>query len=265
VTGFPGGTGVSRLRVYDWPAADGLAGGSPHMHTASTEGYLVLAGTGTAETLCGSGYTETPLAPGGLLWFTPGTVHRLVNTSGDLQVLAIMQNGLPEAGDAVLTFPPAILADPVAYVRAATLPPAPLNGRAGATRPGGGNPWAEAARQRRDLAVEGYLLLREHVITDGPSALRSLHMAAARLVRSQAAGWLEQWREGPLAQAIQTGEQLHELAAGRGDHLAQSAVYRADAPPGPAGWGMCGRLETWDIDRGYPAAESAVEWSPTDL
>jgi hypothetical protein len=246
--------------VYDWPAADGLAGGSPHLHTASTEGYLVLGGTGTAETLCGSGYTETPLEPGGLLWFSPGTVHRLVNTSGDLQVLAIMQNGLPEAGDAVLTFPPAILADPATYARAATLPPAPAAGRSGA-----GNPCAEAARRRRDLAVEGYLLLREHVIADGPSALRSLHLAAARLVRSQAAGWLEQWREGPLAQAIQTGEQLHELAAGRSDHLAEAAVYRADAPPGPDGWGMCGRLETWDIDRAYPAAESVVDWSPIDL
>jgi mannose-6-phosphate isomerase-like protein (cupin superfamily) len=259
VTGFPGGTGISRLRVYDWPAADGLAGGSPHLHTASTEGYLVLAGTGTAETLCGTGYTETPLAPGGLLWFTPGTVHRLVNTSGDLQVLAIMQNGLPEAGDAVLTFPPAVLADPVAYERAASLPPGP-----GAGRPGAANAWAEAARQRRDLAVEGYLLLREHVIADGPSALRSLHVAAARLVRSQAAKWLEQWREGPLAQAIQTGEQLHELAAGRNEHLGQSAVYRADSPPGAASWGMCGRLETWDIRRGYPAVESTMDWSTAD-
>jgi hypothetical protein len=245
--------------VYDWPAADGLAGGSPHLHTASTEGYVVLAGTGTAETLCGTGYTETPLAPGGLLWFTPGTVHRLVNTSGDLQVLAIMQNGLPEAGDAVLTFPPAVLADPAAYERAASLPPGP-----GAGRPGAGNAWAEAARQRRDLAVEGYLLLREHVIADGPSALRSLHVAAARLVRSQAAKWLEQWREGPLAQAIQTGEQLHELAAGRNEHLGQSAVYRADSPPGAASWGMCGRLETWDIRRGYPAVESTMDWSTAD-
>jgi len=261
VTGFPGGTGVSRLRVYDWPGADGLAGGSPHLHTACTEGYLVLAGTGTAETLCGSGYTETPLTPGGLLWFTPGTVHRLVNISGDLQVLAIMQNGLPNAADSVLTFPPAVLADPVAYERAASLPPGP---GPGGGRPGTGNAWAEAARQRRDLAVEGYLLLREHVIADGPAALRSLHVAAARLVRSQAAKWLEQWREGPLAQAIRTGEQLHELAAGRGDHLAQSAAYRVDPPPGPDGWGMCGRLETWDIDRGYPAFESTLDWSAAD-
>jgi mannose-6-phosphate isomerase-like protein (cupin superfamily) len=254
MTAFPGGTAVSRLRVYDWPAADGLAGGSPHLHTASSEGYLVLAGTGTAETLCGSGYAETPLAPGGILWFTPGTVHRLVNTSGDLQVLAIMQNGLPEAGDAVLTFPPAVLADPAAYARAATLPPAPAPGH-----PGAGNAWAEAARQRRDLAVEGYLLLREQVISDGPAALRSLHVAAARLVRGHAAGWLEQWREGPLTQAIQTGEQLHELTAGRADHLAESAVYRAGPQPGPAGWGMCGRLETWDLDRGQLAAESPVD------
>ncbi|TXS54368.1 hypothetical protein EAO77_17815 [Streptomyces sp. t39] len=26
--GLPGGTGISRLRVHDWPAADGLGGGT---------------------------------------------------------------------------------------------------------------------------------------------------------------------------------------------------------------------------------------------
>ncbi|MGW3355625.1 hypothetical protein ACWDFL_09405 [Streptomyces bungoensis] len=29
-TGLPGGVAVSRLCVYDWPAADGVRGGTPH-------------------------------------------------------------------------------------------------------------------------------------------------------------------------------------------------------------------------------------------
>ncbi|MFC7757365.1 hypothetical protein ACFQY4_04275 [Catellatospora bangladeshensis] len=68
---FPGATAVSALRVYGWPAADGRRGGSPHLHTASAEGYVVTAGTGALETLSGDGYAEHPLAPGTVLWFTP--------------------------------------------------------------------------------------------------------------------------------------------------------------------------------------------------
>ena len=52
-----------------------------------------------------------PLEPGAFVWFTPGTIHRLVN-GGDLEILVLMQNaGLPEAGDMVITFPPDVLAD----------------------------------------------------------------------------------------------------------------------------------------------------------
>ena len=49
LAGFPGATGVTRLWVYDWPTADGLAGGSPHLHTASAEGYVVLGGRGAVQ------------------------------------------------------------------------------------------------------------------------------------------------------------------------------------------------------------------------
>src|SRR5690606_33649232 len=90
MSAFPGGTAMSRVRVYDWPTTDGAWGGSPHLHTASTEGYVVLAGHGSLETLSGAGYGEHTLAPGTVLWFTPGTVHRLVNTGGDLELLVVM-------------------------------------------------------------------------------------------------------------------------------------------------------------------------------
>lgn len=57
------------------------------------------------QTLTTSGYEVTPLEPGTVAWFTPGTIHRLVNED-DLRITVLMQNnGLPEAGDAVLTLP----------------------------------------------------------------------------------------------------------------------------------------------------------------
>jgi len=233
--GFPGATAVSRLRVYDWPTMDGLHGGSPHLHTVSAEGYVVLGGRGAVQTLSGEGYDEQPLAPGVMLWFTPGTVHRLVN-DGELDILVVMQNaGLPEAGDAVLTFPPEILNDPSSYARAASLP----------AQDAGDDALHRAARARRDLAIQGYLELRDRVFADGPGALKELYASAAALVAGRTVEWRRRWRDGALAQAEATGAQLDALAAGCGDHLAASVVRRVEAEPPPPRYGMCGRLQVW--------------------
>ena len=118
---FPGGTAVSHLTVYDWRGPDGLHGGSPHVHLACTEGYVVVGGFGRVQTLSAAGFAETVLTPLTVAWFSPGVIHRLVNEQ-DLRIVVMMQNaGLPEAGDAVLTFPSHVLADPAAYARAASL------------------------------------------------------------------------------------------------------------------------------------------------
>jgi mannose-6-phosphate isomerase-like protein (cupin superfamily) len=239
--GFPGGTSVSRIRVYDWPTADGLHGGSPHLHTVSTEGYVVLGGHGSLQTLSADGYREQVLEAGTVLWFTPGTIHRLVN-DGDLEILVVMSNaGLPEAGDAVFTFPPAVLADPAAYQAAATLP--------------AGDPAAvaEAARRRRDLAVEGYLALRERVRTQGPDALDGLYESAAALVRDRVPTWRTLWRDGPLARAVDTGDHLDVLSHGHHGHLATATVQMA--APAATRFGMCGHLSAWDPQ---PAPEPAI-------
>jgi mannose-6-phosphate isomerase-like protein (cupin superfamily) len=235
--GFPGAVGISRLRVYDWPGPDGAPGGSPHLHTTSTEGYVVLAGTGQLQTLDADGYRETPLTAGTVLWFTPGTVHRLVN-HGDLEILVVMQNaGLPEAGDAVLTFPD--LDDPAAYARAAAVPTD-----------------TAAARRRRDLAVEGFLTLRE----GGPAALSALHQHAARLVRHRVEHWRHLWQDRPLAQAERTGHHLAALAAGDGSHLAGGRV-RVAGRHDTERYGMCGRLtlSAWDLDGAVVPAPSTVD------
>ncbi|MDV9199782.1 cupin domain-containing protein, partial [Streptomyces sp. Wh19] len=120
--GLPGAVAVSHLRVYDWPTADGLRGGTPHLHLTCSEGYVVVGGTGSVQTLTASGFRQTALAPGALVWFTPGTIHRLVNEDG-LRIVVLMENsGLPEAGDAVLTLPPDRLADPEVYRASVALP-----------------------------------------------------------------------------------------------------------------------------------------------
>jgi len=235
MTAFPGGTSVSRLSVYDWPTPDGVRGGSPHLHTVSAEGYVVLSGSGSLETLSAAGHEEHELTAGRVLWFSPGTVHRLVNTGGDLDIVVVMQNaGLPESGDAVFTFPPAVLADPERYRKAATLPATDDDAAL-----------ADAARRRRDLAIEGYLPLREQIRNGDKSALTDLHNAAAALVRDRIGLWHEQWRQRPLAQAVTTGEQLNALGDGEASHLAEAAVHIA---PGPVPrYGMCGHLSTWQL------------------
>lgn len=235
MSAFPGGTSVSRLTVYDWPTPDGLRGGSPHLHTVSAEGYVVLSGTGSLETLSASGHGEHELIGGRVLWFTPGTVHRLVNTGGDLELVVVMQNaGLPEAGDAVFTFPPDVLADPERYRSAAALPATDDEAAL-----------AEAALRRRDLAIEGYLVLRDRIRSGDRSALGQLHEAAAALIRGRVGQWREQWRSRPLAQAVATGEQLDSLGDGRADHLSHAAVHTAPEPA--AKYGMCGHLDTYQL------------------
>ena len=237
---FPGATGVTVLDVYDWPAPDGLPGGSAHVHLASTEGYVVLSGAGRLQTLGERGYAETPLCPGECLWFTPGTIHRLVN-DGDLRILVVMQNaGLPEHGDAVLTFPPHVLADPSAYARAASLT---SDGDAGEEA------LAAAARRRASLAVEGYLALREQVADRGPAALGDFYAAALRLAGDLAADWRDRWRAGALATAELTGGHLAEIGAELAGHLNSAGLWRIEPSGGPRSYGMCGRLTTYPASR----------------
>jgi hypothetical protein len=226
------------LDVYDWVAPDGLRGGSAHVHLASTEGYLVLSGEGQLQTLSQRGYAATPLRPGDCLWFTPGTIHRLVN-DGDLRLAIVMQNaGLPEHGDAVLTFPPDILADPASYASAASLSTAP------------GEHVAELARHRAQLAVEGYLALRDQVADRGPAALEDFYAAALRLTADRVPDWRERWLAGALATAGLTGQHLDEIAGGVPGHLAAAGTWRVEPAGGDSrGYGMCGRLTTYPTAR----------------
>ncbi|MDX3644141.1 cupin [Streptomyces sp. MB09-02B] len=231
--GLPGGVALSHLSVYDWPAADGVCGGTPHMHLTCSEAYVVTGGRGAVQTLTTSGYEVTPLAPGTVAWFTPGTIHRLVNED-DLRITVLMQNnGLPEAGDAVLTLPPEYLTDPETYAAATRIPlDAPEEER------------ERVARARRDLALEGYRALRD---ASGPEPLAAFHRAAAALVRPRLAEWRARWERGARAAAAATGAQLERLERGDVSHLADAGVW-AEKPSETGKFGMCGRLDVYKGD-----------------
>ncbi|MGW7270755.1 cupin [Streptomyces sp. NPDC054864] len=231
---LPGAVGLSHLSAYEWEAADGVCGGSPHLHLVCTEAYVVTGGLGAVQTLSPDGYREVPLEAGSVAWFTPGTVHRMVQ-GGDLRITVLMQNsGLPEAGDAVFTFPPDVLADPERYAAAARLP-----AKSG--------PEAEAAaRKRRDLAVEGYLPLREALRAGDNGPYLEFQQAAARLVRDKVPTWRELWQAGALATAERTGAQLAALESGTPDYLAGSGSYDS-RPSRHGGYGMCGRRDEYEL------------------
>lgn len=241
---FPGAVGISALRVYPWEATDGLCGGSPHMHLCCSECYIVVGGRGRLQTLTARGFTESPLRPGDVVWFTPGTIHRAVN-DGDLNVVALMQNsGLPEAGDAVLTFPPAHLTDRAGYERARS-----LAGPRGEASP-------ERARARRDLAIEGLAELTRRTTAGDRTALEEFYASAAALVRPQLGQWRARWTQGAATANGRTDEQLAALAGGDHSHLWDATVARIEQPP-PTTLGMCGYLSPYDPVR--TAADAPVD------
>jgi mannose-6-phosphate isomerase-like protein (cupin superfamily) len=229
---LPGAVGVSKLSVYDTATPDGLHGGTPHIHLCCTEAYVVTGGAGRVQTLSGEdGFAEYDLGPGAVLWFTPGTIHRLVNHGG-LEIAVIMGNsGLPEAGDAVLTFPLDVVRDPDRYAEAVALP-------------NGGAPGTDltTAYRRRDLAVEGFHEIREN------GTLDEFYAAAVKLKQPLLDGWRERWEQGARRAAEQTGEQITALINNDPTHLRRSRVNVKPGPDERGRLGMCGLLDTYRYD-----------------
>jgi mannose-6-phosphate isomerase-like protein (cupin superfamily) len=238
---LPGGTSVSHVRVYDTIGPDGLAGGSPHLHTVCTEAYMVITGEGMVQTLSGEGYAETPLVAGTIAWFSPGTIHRLVNLDGRLELYVLMSNaGLPEAGDMVLAFEPAVLADEAHYRSHADLP---ANGITTDGTP-------DAAMARRDLAVTGFGHWKSELDSRGAAAgLDPLYSAAVELVGGRAQTWGSILDGDPAADLDASRAQVTALtdrSAGRAavDRLAGSAIRSHSLLPDTRRMGCCGTLGT---------------------
>lgn len=229
---FPGSVGLSALSVYPWPTADHEHGGSPHVHLASAECYVVIGGRGRLQTLDHRGPGEHRLEPGDVVWFTPGTIHRAVNDGG-LRVLVLMQNsGLPEAGDAVMTFPPEYL-DPSRYADAAS------------TLDDLGRPSEERARARRDLALRGYGELLDQFRRGDTEALEEFYRAAAALTAPNLRRWTQLVEEGAARSATRTVQQIEALRSGDHSHLFQAETARIAGPPTQS-LGMCGFLRAYD-------------------
>jgi mannose-6-phosphate isomerase-like protein (cupin superfamily) len=235
VEAFPGGIGVTHLRVYDSLAPDGLAGGSPHMHFACSEAYLVIKGRGFVQTLSSTGFREIPLGAGSMVWFTPGLIHRLVNTDARLEIFAVMENaGLPEHGDSVCTFPLTYLQDEDLYLQFASLD---RGGLAAADQ-------EDAARKRRDLAVRGFQMLRGGL---AKGSLQSFYDQAAKLMRSKVPIWRELWEAGPMTTIQRTGTFLDKLQLGTGNYLNEGRVFEVLVDPEVEvrKLGMCGTLRPY--------------------
>lgn len=233
---LPGAVGLTHLRVYDSVGPDGLAGGTPHLHTVCTEAYWVVSGNGRVQTISGAGFAETVLEPGALVWFTPGTIHRLVNDSGDLEIVVVMANrGLPEAGDMVVLDAPEVLADRDRYLAAATLPD-------GARTTAGER---DPAMARRDRAVDAFNDLRGALEAGDRAPLDHLLDQAAALVSVHEQAWRSRWIEGPKAATDRTDAHLRAVAAADPSHLREASVHRLDPPGQVRNLGCCGTLGTY--------------------
>lgn len=236
---LPGGTSVSHVRVYDTVGPDGLAGGSPHLHTVCTEAYLVIAGEGMVQTLSGEGFAETPLVAGTIAWFSPGTIHRLVNLDGRLELYVLMSNaGLPEAGDMILAFVPELLVDDTTYRALADLP---VDARTTDDAP-------DAAMRRRNAAVEGFGHWRSQVEADGPSSLDVLYRRAVELLGDRPADWLDLLAGDPTTDLHRSRAQVEELWSPdrrrAAERLGESAIRSRSLLPAIRNMGCCGTLGT---------------------
>jgi hypothetical protein len=191
------------------------------------------------QTLSGEGYAETPLVHGTIAWFSPGTVHRLVNLDGRLELYVVMSNaGLPEAGDMVLAFPPSVLADPDGYRAIADLPD---DGRTTDDSP-------VAAVRRRDLAVEGFTYWRAAVEDEGAGALDGLYAAAVDLLGQRPRTWGPLVDEDPARDLQRSRSQIDSLCGSDRSaaqaRLHESAVRSRSLLPATRAMGCCGTLGT---------------------
>ncbi len=227
---MPGATLVTRLRVYDTLAPDGQRGGTPHVHFLCTEMYFVLAGRGAVELIDAQGFRMVPLQPHTALTFSPGTVHRLINPKGELELLVVMQNsGLPERGDNVVCFGEGILSSDEAYAAAMKV-----------------TSFAEAYR-RRDRGVEGFLGLKAAFAEGaevGQQALGRFYRLASERTAMLRPSWQAIIEDGASAEARTSLERIAALQRDDLSYLAgaQSFATQAGSYETP---GFCGALDRY--------------------
>lgn len=227
---MPGAILLTRLQVYDTVAPDGQRGGTPHVHLLCAEMYFVLSGSGFVEMIDANGFSRVELASHSALLFSPGTVHRLINPNGDLELLVLMANsGLPERGDNVVCFADEWLADQARYEAAMQVDS------------------VADAYQRRDRGVIGFLELKEAFaagLENGRTALKQFYQSAAARTGIRQAEWAQIFADGSLKEVQQTEQQLQLLANGRVDYL-MAAKHHLIQPNAYNTPGFCGHLNRY--------------------
>jgi len=242
---LPGGAGLTHIKVYDTPGPDGAISGGAHIHLVCSEIYFVLKGTGQMELLSIDGLETVDLVPNKVVFFRPGTFHRVLNPNKDLEILAIMQNGgLPERGDFVMSFPPEVLGNVSTYAQA-------LRARD-----------LSEALKRRDLSLQGYLELKAafgRSLEIGQEALRGFYRAARNLIAPKVDGFEWVLKVGSQTEVKASLDACDFLRAGRLDYLEHSilggktcpghaSLYPLNEPGKP---GMCGELHPYSLDESF--------------
>jgi hypothetical protein len=185
------------------------------------------------HTISREGFRKYPLEPGGIVWFEPGVIHRLVNTTGNLELLVIMQNaGLPEAGDAIFTFPREVMESTEAYRSASTLPEGSLERQ------------LDAARARRDLAIEGFIELGAE--PNPKQALDQFYAAAIRQRQDRFERWSQLIAQGPVEESHRTQQRLVALTEGATTLLGEAKSTSTGSGEKVPVVGMCGLLRQFE-------------------
>ena len=178
---------------------------------------------------------RAPASPGAVVWFSrdrPPARQR-----GETPSLVVMQNaGLPEAGDAVLIFPPHVLDDAEAYARPPRCPA------------GGGREACSAKDAAR--SCDAGLPRAAGLSSFRPGFLQSRGARARRcaLVWPRFDGPAGDVGKATVAAAAmgQLIDQLHALVGDLPGALGAASVVRCDSDiGGEPGVRMCGRLTTW--------------------
>ncbi len=236
---MPGGTLLTRLKVYETPGPDGQRGGTPHVHLVCTELYFVLSGSGAVEIIDRNGFSRVELCTHAAYLFTAGTVHRLINPHGDFEVLIVMQNsGLPERGDNIVTFSNEVLEDPSRFaleMNAITL---------------------SDALRRRDRGVDGFLELKnafERSPDEGRKALDVFYKRCIQRTKSHHQDWYARVTHGAFEDAQNSLQKIIAITGGRIDHL-HLAANELMQPSDTTQIGFCGQL-----DRYFDSATLAMD------
>ncbi len=111
---------------------------------------------------------------------------------------------------------------------------------------GEGEDRTTSAIARRDLALQGYAVLRERYEAEGPAALDDFFAAAIQIVQPQLADWRKRWEQGARRLADETGAALDALEAGTAPHLQSAELHELSTPTEFGRHGMCGRLDVYD-------------------